>query len=325
MYNALQAIEPGETVTPLKQYGYAFALIFWSAGEMGDIILFYERFKIVHTTAIEKWFLFIFFGSFTLAVGTRSVDIYFAGKLGVLHDMKDSTFVWLIEPTYLMFLLICEVLLQWRYTKSVLRFAKGANVAKKALLLTLLRSAGARFLMILLPMLARGIISYVHKDQNDPSRVMSVAFNTSVNLFTMVDLLMLKYELLNQSRNKSASRNVSSQMTWDGEGSVTMPSFTHNSATQSGIRGEWGPDGKGGYGYGGAGEQQGYAMVPVRKFSGGRQVTVMEGWAAPYPTGERGRTPIPPTPGQESMGSGAPLYDAPTWDRQDKTGTARDI
>ncbi|KAJ3049939.1 hypothetical protein HK097_009081 [Rhizophlyctis rosea] len=298
----------------LKQYLFPISLIFWSLSEMGDIILFYERFKIVHAAPIEKWFLSLFFGSLSCALVTRSVDIYYAGQKHELHDQS----VWMIEPTYLVFLLVCEGLLQWRYTVSVMRFAKGANVARKALLLTLLRSAGARFLMILVPMLARSILSYIHKDQNDPRRVMTVAFNTSVNLFTMVDLLMLKYELLNQSRNKTASRMSSTLTgTWDHPElppqPLSIPQFTFNNNSHTSTThysdsskhiqtGRLTPD------------QSSYVMRPVssiRKLSMNSR-GLDENFVPYAPNSPQS----PRTPGAESAASRSPLVESPIYDRE---------
>ncbi|KAJ3042179.1 hypothetical protein HDV00_008066 [Rhizophlyctis rosea] len=200
----LTAINATPTASPIAvRILNPICLIFFSISEMGDIILFYERYKIVKRTPMEKWFYSLFFGFFSCAAITRLADVVIAAVQGQLHSRKTEggVNVQYIEPTYLLFLLCCEILLQIRYIGSVSSFK---SMTKATIAFTLLRSAGARFMFILLPMFARIVTAYIYLNIDAPTYVMMVAFSTTANLFTMFDLLMLKIEL-GASRSKSGS------------------------------------------------------------------------------------------------------------------------
>jgi hypothetical protein len=172
----------GNVVNPI-------CLIFWSTAELGDVWLFYHRYVIVKVTPIERWFK-VYFGFWLIcAFIVRGTDIVISGVQGAIHST--SAGVQYIEPTYFVCILFCEIILQVRY---VLAITSLDTVTKVKMFATLARSAGARFLLVTVPMLARTIAEYT-APVGDPSVIIAVNFSTAVNLFTMFDLLLMKYEL----------------------------------------------------------------------------------------------------------------------------------
>lgn len=78
-------------------------------------------------------------------------------------------------------------------------------------------------------LVTRIVGSFTYQDPNNPNRVLLVQFSTSVNLFTMFDLLMLKYELASTALQNSQSSSVTEfPPPRDGHNSYAMP--TANSA-----------------------------------------------------------------------------------------------
>ncbi|KAJ3046495.1 hypothetical protein HK097_000811 [Rhizophlyctis rosea] len=167
------------------------SMLFWSLAEFGDVLLFFIRYKIVKSSPMERSFLMYFFGVFTCAVITRIVDLGFVVKWGEMHTLKQEG-VWVIEPIYFTFVFMCEVVLQARYVASVLAMK---NVSRSHLMWTLLRSSGARFCFVTIPLFARIIEQFRTPNVGDPRMQWIWTFSAAVNLFTMFDLLMLKYEL----------------------------------------------------------------------------------------------------------------------------------
>lgn len=89
------------------------------------------------------------------AILTRLLDVGMVIWKANLHDgseIANGLKIQYIEPTYLLFLLGCELLIQYKYFKEL--FERGGGKREK-LGWTLLRSSGARFLLIVIPMFAR--------------------------------------------------------------------------------------------------------------------------------------------------------------------------
>ncbi|KAJ3034514.1 hypothetical protein HDV00_004979 [Rhizophlyctis rosea] len=173
------------TIAPL-------CILLWSLSELGDTILFYKRYLIIKQTPVETWFKTSFLTFLTLAVGARlyhiGIVIRDGGTLGVTH----SPGFHYVEPTYFLFVLICEVLVQGRYLESLLRMR---GVARGKLVWVLLKGAGARMGFITVPLAARIIYQFTSTTTGLPMYQWIWTFTAAVNLFTMIDLLMLKYEL----------------------------------------------------------------------------------------------------------------------------------
>ncbi|KAJ3043497.1 hypothetical protein HDV00_004886 [Rhizophlyctis rosea] len=174
------------------------ALVLWSCSEIGDVILFYIRYKIVKASPLEPLFRVFFYGALSCAVILRLADIGAAIKVGETHSTEPG--VRPIEPTYFVFLLMIEVVLQTRYVLDVTRLK---TVNGKGLFWTLLRSAGARFSFITIPLLVRIAFQYSTFNIETPAMQWIWTFTSAVNLFTMFDLLMLKHELSINAQGKS--------------------------------------------------------------------------------------------------------------------------
>eukprot|EP00475_Leptophrys_vorax_P039286 TRINITY_DN70723_c0_g1_i1.p1 TRINITY_DN70723_c0_g1~~TRINITY_DN70723_c0_g1_i1.p1 ORF type:complete len:293 (-),score=62.37 TRINITY_DN70723_c0_g1_i1:26-859(-) len=166
------------------------AMLFWSMAEVGDVVLFYKRFCIVQVGEIPSWLRNWFRGWIACAIVTRTIDIVM-GSLNGLHAESNPNLRY-IEPTYFVCLWMVEVVLQYNYFTALLKM-KG--VTRTVFLAKLLRSAGTRFLLITIPMFARATAEFSGSVNTDPSVTIAVSFSTAVNLFTLIDLLLTKYEM----------------------------------------------------------------------------------------------------------------------------------
>lgn len=198
-----------ETWTTFEAYGWPeeagkgivpFCVLFWSLNEIGDIFLFYYRYLIVKTEPVEMWFRFAFFVPLGGGILTRFIQFC----LHALHggwDLPEPGSQYL-EPIYFLFLLTCEVLLQVRYLLAVRSMG---GIGGNAMLKIFLRSAGARMFAVTAPLLVRMAAQF--SASKSPIVTIAVNFHTAVNMFTLLDLLLMKIELKEASGSKVAAQS----------------------------------------------------------------------------------------------------------------------
>jgi len=201
--------ESYEEPVAMGRWAVPTALFFWSCNEIGDIILFYYRYLIVKTEPVEKWFLGSFFGFLFAGFVTRFTQFCLQAKYGGWNiPMKGSQY---LEPIYFMFLLICELELQIRYVLAVLGM-KG--LGRQGMVGVFMRSAGARMIAVTAPLAWRMVTQFAADDKGAANTV-AKAFHTSVNLFTLLDLLLMKIEI------KEVQANSKVQQTGAGSSKIT--------------------------------------------------------------------------------------------------------
>eukprot|EP00475_Leptophrys_vorax_P043677 TRINITY_DN8488_c0_g1_i1.p1 TRINITY_DN8488_c0_g1~~TRINITY_DN8488_c0_g1_i1.p1 ORF type:complete len:339 (-),score=79.91 TRINITY_DN8488_c0_g1_i1:102-1118(-) len=179
------------------------ALIFWSMGEMGDVVLFYKRFGLVHVTEIPIWLQRWFQVWLSFAIVVRLIDIGYAAFDGGLHSATAKY----IEPCYFFCLWMIEVVLQYKYFITLVEMR---DISRDVFMSKLIRSAGARFVLISVPMFCR-IIAQMAGSVTSPWAVVFINFSTAVNLFSMFDLLLLKYEMAEMKNAAAIEREASKQ------------------------------------------------------------------------------------------------------------------